>query len=116
MPGRYSTRMGTALRHATAQLNMAGGQDAHDRRAIVVLTDGAPADIDVADERYLVEDARAAATEARRAGIVTAGIAVEAGDTGYMRRIFGPGAWRATGGASALPAQLTALYASLAAC
>lgn len=116
MPGRYSTRMGAALRHATARLNMAGGQDAHDRRAIVVLTDGAPADIDVADERYLVEDARAAATEARRAGIVTAGIAVEAGDAGYMRRIFGPGAWRVAGGASALPAQLTALYASLAAC
>lgn len=115
MPGRYSTRMGAALRHATVLLNMAGRQDTDDRRAIVVLTDGAPADIDVADDRYLVEDARAAATEARHAGIVAAGIAVEAGDAGYLRRIFGPDAWRVTGDASALPARLAALYASLAA-
>lgn len=113
MPGRYSTRMGAALRHAAALLQAGRGRDAGDRSAIVVVTDGAPADIDIFDDRYLVEDAQAAATEARRAGIVTAGIAVEAGDAAYMRRIFGPDAWRVAGDANGLPGQLGALYASL---
>ncbi|MFS8978895.1 VWA domain-containing protein [Cupriavidus necator] len=115
MPGRCSTRMGAALRHAAMLLRIEGRQDIDERRVIVVITDGAPADIDVADDCYLVEDARAAAAEARRAGIVAAGIVVEACDAGYMRRIFGPNAWRVAGDASALPARLAALYARLAA-
>jgi hypothetical protein len=89
--GRYSTRMGAALRHATAQLRLAP----EGRRALLLVTDGAPADIDVHDPRYLVEDARQAVAEARAAGVQAACLAVGHIGTGdgdsYVRRIFG---WR----------------------
>ena len=63
-PGRHSTRMGAALRHATAHL----AHEASDLKAILLLTDGAPSDIDVHEPRYLVEDARHAVLAARAAG------------------------------------------------
>lgn len=84
---RYSTRMGAALRHATMLLQ----QEPHSQRAILLVTDGAPSDIDVHDPHYLTEDARAAVIEARNAGVQTHCIAVDAGDDSYVRRIFG---WR----------------------
>ena len=84
---RYSTRMGAALRHATMLLQ----QEPHSQRAILLVTDGAPSDIDVHDPHYLTEDARVAVIEARNAGVQTHCIAVDAGDDSYVRRIFG---WR----------------------
>jgi nitric oxide reductase NorD protein len=51
--GRYSTRMGAALRHATAHLRA----EPAGQRAILLVTDGAPSDIDVHDPQYLIEDA-----------------------------------------------------------
>jgi nitric oxide reductase NorD protein len=51
-----STRLGTALRHAGAEIASERGY----RKLILVLTDGEPSDIDVVDPRDLVEDARRA--------------------------------------------------------
>jgi hypothetical protein len=107
---RYSTRMGAAIRHATTLVS----SETADRRAIVVITDGAPSDIDVYDAQYLVHDAQAAATDARRAGIMTGGIAVDAGSADYMRRIVGREHCRTVSDPHALSTQLAALYVRLA--
>lgn len=85
--GRYSTRMGAAVRHATAQLS----HELAAQRAILLVTDGMPSDIDVHDPQYLVEDARAAVLEARRVGVLSYCVAVNTGGDAYARRIFG---WR----------------------
>lgn len=107
---RYSTRMGAALRHAAALMST----EAADQRAIVIITDGAPSDIDVFDTQYLVHDAQAAAADARRAGIAVAGIAIETGSADYMRRIVGRADCRTLSDPATLCAQLAALYARLA--
>jgi nitric oxide reductase activation protein len=65
VPARHSTRLGAALRHATRGL-LARPEP---RRLLLVLTDGAPSDVDVVDARHLVEDARHAVQAARRAEV-----------------------------------------------
>jgi nitric oxide reductase NorD protein len=99
---RYSTRMGAALRHATMLLQ----QEPHSQRAILLVTDGAPSDIDVHEPHYLTEDARAAVIEARNAGVQTHCIAVDAGDDSYVQRIFGWRNFTMVQDAYSLPVQL----------
>jgi len=105
----YSTRLGTALRHATALL----ADEPAERRALLVLTDGEPSDVDVHDRRYLIDDARVAVQEAARQGVPVCGLAVDAGSTDYARRIFGSGNFRVAEAPAQLPRQLTALHARL---
>jgi len=109
--GRYSTRMGAALRHAAALL----ADEPAGQRAILLVTDGAPADIDVHDPKYLVEDAREAVAEARGAGVRTACIAVDAAADAYVRRIFGWRNYCIADDARSLPARLARMSARLAA-
>ncbi len=108
---RYSTRMGAALRHASAQL----AQETSSRRAILLISDGAPSDIDVHEPNYLTEDARAAVLDAHRAGVRTYCIAVDAAADHYVRRIFGWRNYCIVEDARGLPAQLERAYARLAA-
>ncbi len=105
-----STRIGAALRHATRCLlaEPAGP------RAIVLITDGAPSDIDVFDTRYLTEDARAAVLAARRLGVQCHGLVVDPGADAYARRIFGWRNYRVAKTAVQLPCQLGELYDRLA--
>jgi len=107
----YSTRMGAAIRHATSLISL----EASERRVIVVITDGTPSDIDVFDNDYLVRDAQLAAQDARQAGVVTCGIAVDEGGADYMRRIVGREYCRIVNTPATLPAQLVALFARIAA-
>ena len=107
---RYSTRIGAALRHATAQLR----RDPVALRAVLLVTDGAPSDIDVHDPRYLIEDARAAVLEARQAGVRSYCIAVDAGADAYARRIFGWRNYCVSTDPTGLPAQLQRVCARLA--
>ena len=107
---RYSTRIGAAIRHATSQLQ-------HERvakRAILLVTDGTPGDIDVHDPRYLIEDARAAVLEANEAGVRSYCIAVDAGADAYTRRIFGWRNYCIATDPRGLPAQLQRACARLA--
>lgn len=99
---RYSTRMGAALRHATMLLQ----QEPHSQCSILLVTDGAPSDIDVHEPHYLTEDARAAVIEARNAGVQTHCVAVDAGDDSYVRRIFGWRNFSMVQDAPSLPVQL----------
>jgi len=107
----YSTRMGAAIRHATSLISL----EASERRVIVVITDGTPSDIDVFDNDYLVRDAQLAVQDARQAGVVTCGIAVDEGGADYMRRIVGREYCRIVNTPATLPAQLVALFARIAA-
>lgn len=82
---RWSTRMGTALRHATKRLS----EQPQSRRLLLVITDGQPHDIDIHDRRYLIEDARRAVREAAHRGIMAFCVALDSGADEYVRHIFG---------------------------
>src|SRR6218665_280098 len=84
-PPPYSTRIGAALRHASVHLRT----EPAGQRALLLVTDGAPSDIDVHAPQYLIEDARMAVAEARAAGVRTGCIAVDSAADACMRRIFG---------------------------
>jgi nitric oxide reductase NorD protein len=107
-PGSY-TRMGAALRHATACLS----QRPHTHRLLLVLTDGKPNDTDHYEGRYAVEDTRAAVQEARRAGLRLFGVTVDEKGRDYLPYIFGPGAYAIFPHVARLPAALPAIYRQL---
>lgn len=109
--GRYSTRMGAALRHAAALMR----EEPPGQRAVLLVTDGAPSDIDVHDPRYLIEDARQAVAEAHEAGVRAACIAVDGAADAYVRRIFGWRNYCIADDARSLPARLARMSARLAA-
>jgi len=109
-PARYSTRLGAALRHATSLL----AAERNPLRALLVLSDGAPADVDVHDERYLVQDARAAVQAATQARLQVHGLLVDAAATAYARQIFGARQFRVIEQATQLPAALRRLHARIA--
>ena len=106
----YSTRMGTAVRHAVARVAAEQAVSA----AVLVITDGAPSDIDVVSADYLVEDARVAVIDARRRGINVYGIILDDGGEKYASRIFGLGGYRIMPGAEMLPSEIVDVYARLA--
>ena len=108
--GRYSTRMGAALRHAAALMQA----EPPGQRTVLLVTDGAPSDIDVHDPQYLIEDARQAVAEARDAGVRTACIAVDGAADAYVRRIFGWRNYCIADDARSLPVRLSRMSARLA--
>ncbi len=82
---QLSTRMGAALRHAAVQLC----KQPQRRRLLLLMTDGAPHDIDMHDPRYLVEDARHAVLEIRRLGVAVFCITLDPQAEGVVQHIFG---------------------------
>ncbi|MFN3281296.1 MAG: nitric oxide reductase activation protein NorD, partial [Tabrizicola sp.] len=107
--GRLSTRMGTAIRHAGAHLGRVGAA----RKLLIVLTDGAPADIDVRDPFYLRHDARHAVEGLRRAGILPFCLTLDPRADSYAQRIFGPRNVLVLDRVERLPERLPRLYATL---
>jgi len=85
MQANYSTRMGAALRHAAHSLRARKS----DKKLLLILTDGEPADIDVQDERLLIEDARQAVRELERDGLFTYCISLDPRADAYVSDIFG---------------------------
>jgi len=81
------TRVGAALRHATARL---AAQAAH-RRLLLLLTDGRPNDVDQYEGRYGIEDTRQAVREARCEGVLTYGLTVDRTAPAWLGTMFGPG-------------------------
>lgn len=104
--GMLSTRLGAALRQASAEI---GSQATH-RKLVLVITDGEPADIDVADKRYLVEDARKAVQELSRKGIDVFCVGLDSGGESYLSRIFGLRGYLMINRVEALPEKLPMLY------
>jgi len=85
MDAAYSTRMGAAMRHAGHYLK---NQKA-DKKLMLILTDGEPADIDTKDGRMLIEDAKQAVNELDRDGIFSYCISLDAKADDYVGDIFG---------------------------
>lgn len=107
--GHYSTRMGAALRHATTCLK----RERTDHRAILLITDGAPSDVDVYEPQYLIEDARAAVHEGRQSGVQTFCVALDPQADPYVRNIFGWNRYRIVDDPNSLSGQLSTLYGRL---
>jgi nitric oxide reductase NorD protein len=105
-----STRLGTALRHAGELISHARSF----RKLVIVLTDGEPSDIDVADPLDLVEDARRAAVGLRARGIDGFGVVLGSGAMNSAMRIFGRGNTMLVPRVEDLPARLSELYFRLA--
>ena len=85
MGAGYSTRMGAAMRHAAHYLE----HQKADKKLLLVVTDGEPADIDVRDERHLIEDSRIAVRELDQLGIYSYCINLDPRADEYVTDIFG---------------------------
>jgi nitric oxide reductase NorD protein len=84
MQAGCSTRMGAALQPAAHTLSA----QAADKKLLLALTDGQPSDIDVKDERLLIDDAKMAVRELGNQGIFSYCISWDAGADAYVRDIF----------------------------
>ena len=85
MEASYSTRMGAAMRHAAHYLK----KQQAEKKLMLILTDGEPADIDSKDGRILIEDARQAVKELDQQGIYTYCINLDPKADEYVADIFG---------------------------
>jgi len=106
--GAFSTRMGAALRHAGHLLS---GRQA-DKKLLLVLTDGQPADVDVSDPNHLSNDAAQAVRELDRMGLYTHCISLDPKADEYVGRIFGT-RWTVVDRVEQLPRRLPELFLSL---
>jgi hypothetical protein len=85
MQAGWSTRMGAAMRHAAHYLEARPA----DKKLMLILTDGQPADVDAHDERLLIEDARRAVRELDQKGIFSYCINLDPKADEYVSDIFG---------------------------
>ena len=108
--GRFSTRMGAALRHAGRCLVSRQSY----RKLLLLISDGEPSDVDIADRRYLVEDARRAVLSLRHHGIDVFCVGLDAGGDSYLTRIFGRSNVIQLDRIERLPEKLPLLYFRLA--
>ncbi|HXZ17905.1 MAG TPA: VWA domain-containing protein, partial [Roseiarcus sp.] len=109
-PGFY-TRIGAAVRHATAELAKAAASD----RLLLILTDGKPNDIDHYEGRFGVEDTRRAIQEGRRHGVRPFGVTIDARAEARFPLLFGRGGFAVVSDPARLPAAMPILLRRLAA-
>jgi nitric oxide reductase activation protein len=83
------------------------------RRLLLVITDGEPSDIDVDDNRYLVEDARHAVHGLNRLGIDTFCVGLDSEADSSLGRIFGRSNSVTLAAVERLPVLLPKLYLTL---
>lgn len=102
-----STRLGAALRHATARLGAGRGS----ARWVLLISDGQPHDVDAHDPRYLVDDARQAVQDAGRRGVRLACLTLTGRAGPEALRIFGRRGAQALVDLNALPRALRRLMA-----
>jgi hypothetical protein len=109
MTGGLSTRMGAALRHAGWHLN----QQPASKRLVLLITDGAPADIDERDPQYLRHDAKKAVEDLAAQGVYTYCLTLDADADRYVARIFGENRYSIVDRVEKLPERLPAVFAAL---
>jgi nitric oxide reductase NorD protein len=109
MQGGLSTRMGTALRHAGRQLLQQPSQ----KRLVLVITDGEPADIDERDPRYLREDCRHAVDELSAQGVHSFCLTLDPQADAYVAHIFGTNNYSIVDNVMALPERLPRMFSAL---
>lgn len=103
------TRIGPALRHATADL----ARTPADRRLLLLLSDGKPNDYDRYEGRYGMADVRMALREAEQRGVCAHALAVDATARGWLPSMFGPARWHVLPTPDHLLAALTEVYGRL---
>ena len=109
MTGQLSTRMGTAIRHATRHLKQQNSL----KKLLLVITDGEPADIDEHDPRYLRFDTKRAVEQAKNQGIIPYCISLDPCADQYVTRIFGMRNYMVVDHVERLPDRLPLLYAAV---
>ncbi len=109
MQGGLSTRMGAALRHAASFLLRQREQ----KKLILLVTDGEPADIDVRDPQYLRHDTKKAVEELAARGVRTFCLTLDPKADDYVARLFGPKGYMIVDHVGRLPERLPMLYAGL---
>lgn len=105
-----STRMGTAVRHATRKL-----KDLSTRgKILILLSDGYPEDADYGREphtpTYGIRDTMMALREAERSGILSFCITVDKGGHDYLREMCAPSRYMVIEDVLSLPSQLPKIY------
>ncbi len=108
MDAGFSTRMGPAIRHAGHYLS----RQKADKKLLLILTDGQPADIDVSDEKFLIKDTYKAVTELDSDGIYTHCISLDPKADEYVSDIFGSH-YTVIDNVNRLPEKLPQLFLSL---
>jgi nitric oxide reductase NorD protein len=97
-----NTRLGAALRHATAVLNAQPAE----RRLLLLLSDGQPNDIFGYQGAYAVGDSHRAVLEARASGVHPFCLTVDREEKEYLPQLFGSNGYRILREPSQLPAAL----------
>jgi len=108
MEAGFSTRMGAAMRHAGHYLS----KQKAEKRLLLILTDGEPADIDVKDAKLLIQDAHKATGELDEMGIYTHCISLDPKADEYVSDIFGTH-YTVIDNVARLPEKLPKLFMSL---
>jgi hypothetical protein len=109
MKGNLSTRMGAALRHAGNHLVQQSAQ----KRLVLLVTDGEPADIDERDPQYLRHDAKKAVEDLAMQGVYTYCLTLDPDADRYVARIFGENNYSIVDHVERLPERLPAVFAAL---
>ena len=109
MSGQLSTRMGAAIRHAGSILK----RQPSNKKLLLVITDGEPADNDVRDPQYLRYDARKAVEDLTQAGIAPYCLSLDPRADQYVSRIFGAKNYVVLDHVQRLPEKLPILYMGL---
>jgi len=115
MRPRRSTRMGPAIRHATAKLARTGSA----MKVLIMLSDGFPQDCDYgpdrSDHEYGVADTARALEESARAGVQTFCLTVDRSGHDYLKRMCPDDRYMVIEDIEALPDALTKVYQKLTA-
>ena len=109
MKGGLSTRMGAALRHAGDHLIHQNAQ----KRLVLLVTDGEPADIDERDPQYLRHDAKKAVDDLAMQGVYTYCLTLDPNADQYVSRIFGENSYSIVDNVERLPERLPNVFAAL---
>ncbi|HZP42241.1 MAG TPA: VWA domain-containing protein [Candidatus Binatia bacterium] len=110
---KRSTRMGAALRHATAKMAAVASRSKH----LILLSDGFPQDVDYGDDRrshaYGIRDTAVALREAEAAGITPFCITVDRAGHDYLREMCDAHRYVVIDDVTALPHELPKIYTRL---
>lgn len=106
---RGYTRIGPAIRHATADL----ARVAAERKLLLLVSDGKPTDFDRYEGRYGIADVRQSLREAEQMGLHAHALAVDAVAREWLPDLFGPSAWHVLPHPEQLADVLTEVYGRL---
>lgn len=107
-PGYY-TRLGAAIRYATAKLSDVG----QSRRLMLILSDGKPNDLDQYEGRYGIEDTRQAIHEAKQCGLQPFCVTIDQKGSQYLPYLFGTNDYAIIHNPLHMPRLLPRLYARI---